>query len=201
MTTYQTQCLLGYLGYLPEMSQDGISGPKTKAATSAFQADYGLAVDGVAGEMTNKMLVAAVAGTAVKMEKPEAAEDTDQPQTGTWWDDIKYFHRDDDGIRCPCPRCGGWPVEPTEKLMRTADSIREELGPMIPSSTVRCQAHNDELPGSAKNSRHLSGRAMDFSAPYSSQAKIESCLEGRKNAGEIRYWYSMGSGWYHFDVD
>ena len=92
-------------------------------------------------------------------------------------------------------------MEPTEKLMRTADSIREELGPMIPSSTVRCQAHNDELIGSAKNSYHLTGRAMDFNCPKSSQTQIEACLSRKKTAGEIRYWYRMSSGWYHFDVE
>lgn len=182
MNTYQRQCLLAYLGYSPGQI-DGKDGPRTQAALERFRADYGMGAEG---------LVAAVAGTAAKLEKQE---------NGTFWDQIKYFHRDEDGIRCPCARCGGFPVEPTEKLMRTADSIREELGPMIPSSTVRCQEHNDELPGSAKNSRHIKGKAMDFSCPKSSQGKIEACLDRKKNAGEIRYWYRMESGWYHFDVD
>ena len=85
--------------------------------------------------------------------------------------------------------------------MKTADRIREELGPMVVSSCRRCQEHNDELPGSAKNSRHIIGKAMDFNCPKSTPAKIEACLARRKAAGEIRYWYRMSSGWYHFDID
>ena len=85
--------------------------------------------------------------------------------------------------------------------MAAADSIREELGPMVPSSVRRCQEHNDELPGSAKNSRHIMGKAMDFNCPKSTPAQIEACLARKKNAGEIHYWYRMSSGWYHFDID
>ena len=182
MTTEQIQCLLTYLGYDPGQI-DGIDGKKTQAALEAFQADYGMGAEG---------LVAAVAGTAAKVEKP---------QTGSWWDNIKYFKPEEANICCPCPRCVGKREYPTESLMRKADSIREELGPMIVSSCRRCQEHNDELPGSAKNSRHIIGKAMDFNAPKSTPAQIEACLARRKAAGEIRYWYRMSSGWYHFDID
>lgn len=182
MTTKQIQCLLTYLGYDPGQI-DGIDGKKTQAALEAFQADYGMGAEG---------LVAAVAGTAAKVERP---------QTGSWWDNIKYFKPEEDNICCPCPRCVGKREYPTEALMRKADGIREELGPMVPSSVRRCQAHNDELPGSAKNSRHIIGKAMDFNCPKSTPAQIEACLTRKKAAGEIRYWYRMDSGWYHFDID
>ena len=182
MTTKQIQCLLTYMGYDPGQI-DGIDGKKTQAAIEAFRADYGMGAEG---------LVAAVAGTVAKMERP---------QTGSWWDNIKYFKPDEPNICCPCPRCVGKTEYPTEALMRTADSIREELGPMVPSSVRRCQEHNDELPGSAKNSRHIIGKAMDFNAPKSTPAQIEACLARRKAAGEIRYWYRMNSGWYHFDIE
>lgn len=182
MTVKQKQCLLAYLGYDPG-TIDGIYGRNTQAALDAFRADYGVGADG---------LVGAVAGTVAKLEKP---------QTGDWWDSVKYFSRDEPNICCPCPRCAGKKEYPTEALIKTADSIREELGPMVPSSVRRCQEHNDELSGSAKNSRHIIGKAMDFNCPKSTQAQIESCLARKKNAGEIRYWYRMSSGWYHFDID
>ena len=182
MTTKQMQCLLTYLGYDPGQI-DGIDGKKTQSALEAFRADYGMGAEG---------LVGAVAGTAAKV---------DRPQTGSWWDNIKYFKPEEDNICCPCPRCVGKREYPTEALMKIADSIREELGPMVPSSVRRCQAHNDELSGSAKNSRHIIGKAMDFNCPKSTPAQIEACLARRKNAGEIRYWYRMRSGWYHFDID
>lgn len=191
MTVKQAQCLLLYLGYSPGLP-DNVAGEKTSGAASAFQADYGLPVTGKLDETTCKMLIAAVAGTAVKVERP---------QTGSWWDNIKYFKPEEDNICCPCPRCVGKREYPTEALMREADSIREELGPMVPSSVRRCQEHNDELRGSVKDSRHIIGKAMDFNAPKSTPAQIEACLARRKAAGEIRYWYRMSSGWYHFDIE
>lgn len=197
MTNKQKQNLLQYLGYYTGIP-DGIWGPLSTEATEAFQADYNLHPDGDFGPATESRVLEVIATGEQPADKPQ------EPQTGTgedWWADIQYFRRDEPGIACPCGRCGGFPVEPTEKLMRTADSIRAELGPMIPSSTVRCQAHNDELQGSAKNSYHLTGRAMDFNCPKSSQAQIEACLSRKKAAGEIRYWYRMSSGWYHFDVE
>lgn len=196
MDTRQIQALLVYLGYDPG-EVDGIPGRNTRRAVLAFQAAEGLAQDGSPGPITQAALLDAVAAGRFRVEDARTPEET----TGTFWDEIRYFKREEKGIACPCGRCGGFPVEPTERLMRTADSIREELGPMVPSSTVRCQAHNDELQGSAKNSRHIYGKAMDFNCPKSSQAQIEACLSRKKAAGEIRYWYRMSSGWYHFDVE
>ena len=108
MTVKQIQCLLTYLGYSPG-TIDGIDGRNTQGAIRAFQADYGLTVDGIPGAATQKMLIGAIAGTAVKVEKPESST----PQkTGAFWDGIKYFKREE--FRCPCGKCGGFPVEPKE---------------------------------------------------------------------------------------
>ena len=197
MTVKQEQCLLLYLGYSPGFP-DNVAGAKTCGATAAFQSDYGLPATGKLDEPTCKMLIAAVAGTAEKVEKPK---ETILPEAADWWKDIRYFNPDEPNIRCPCPRCVGKKEYPTENLMKTADSIREELGPMVPSSVRRCQEHNDELSNSAKNSRHIIGKAMDFNCTKSTPAQIEACLARRKAAGEIRYWYRMSSGWYHFDIE
>lgn len=187
MTAKQIQCLLCYLGYDPG-GIDGVDGPRTQAALEAFRRDYGVGAEGLTG---------AVAGTVLKLDRPKQ----EASGSSTFWDKIKYFKPDEPNIRCPCPRCAGKREDPTEKLMITADSIREELGPMVPSSVRRCQEHNDELPGSARNSRHIIGKAMDFNCPKSTRAQIEACLARKKSAGEIRYWYRMSSGWYHFDID
>ena len=88
MTVKQAQCLLLYLGYSPG-SPDGVVGPKTSGAISVFQSDYGLPATGQLDETTCKMLVAAVAGTAAKVEKPK---------TGSWWDNIKYFKPEEANI-------------------------------------------------------------------------------------------------------
>ena len=93
MTVKQIQCLLTYLGYSPG-TIDGIEGRNTQAAIQAFQSDYGLAVDGIPGAATQKMLIGAIAGTAVKVEKPESS---DAPKTGTFWDGIQHFTREESG--------------------------------------------------------------------------------------------------------
>ena len=198
MTIRQIQCLLAYLGYY-DGQLDGLWGEKSQKATEAFQRDYQLAADGIFGAETEKRILEVVASGEEPTQQPQTA-----PETGDaadWWKEIRYFTPEEPNICCPCPRCVGKKEYPTEALMRKADSIREELGPMVPSSVRRCQAHNDELSGSAKNSRHIIGKAMDFNCPKSTPAQIEACLTRRKNAGEIRYWYRMSSGWYHFDID
>ena len=63
MTIRQIQCLLTYLGYSPG-EIEGANGKNTQGAVLAFQADYGLTVDGIPGAATQKMLIGAIAGTA-----------------------------------------------------------------------------------------------------------------------------------------
>ena len=193
MTLKQKQALLAYLGYY-DGPMDGLWGEESKQATEAFQRDYSITVDGIFGAATEKRILEVVASG-------ENPVDDKMSATADWWKEIRYFKPNEENICCPCPRCVGKREYPTEALMRKADSIREELGPMVPSSVRRCQAHNDELSGSAKNSRHIIGKAMDFNCPKSTPAQIEACLARRKAAGEIRYWYRMDSGWYHFDID
>ena len=174
MTVKQIQCLLTYLGYSPG-AIDGANGRNTQAAIRAFQADYGLTVDGIAGAATQKMLVGAIAGTASKVEKPESS---DTPKTGTFWDDIRYFTREE--FRCPCGRCGGFPVEPQESMVRAVDEIRHRLGTPISivdggGSGVRCAAHNAEV-GGVSNSQHLYGLAADLHSA-ASPAEMKAVAE------------------------
>ena len=200
MTLKQKQALLAYLAYY-DGPLDGLWGEKSQRATEAFQRDYQLTVDGIFGAATEKRILEVIATGEKPVDDKMSATEDKMSAIADWWDEIQYFTPDEPNICCPCPRCVGKREYPTEALMKTADRIREELGPMVPSSVRRCQAHNDELSGSAKNSRHIIGKAMDFNCPKSTPAQIEACLTRRKNAGEIRYWYRMSSGWYHFDID
>ena len=180
MSTYQQQCLLAYLGYYTGPI-DGQWGEMSTAACKAFQRDYGLDPDGICGTMTQKMLVAAVAGTAAKVERPESEPAaTDKPQTGTFWDDIQYFTREEFRCQCKGKYCNGFPVEPQEEMVRTVDEIRRRLGIPISivtagGSGVRCQQHNADVGGVA-NSEHLHGRAADLHSS-ASPAKMKAVAE------------------------
>lgn len=196
MTNKQKQCLLAYLGYYTG-DIDGLWGDQSRNATEAFQRDYQLTVDGVFGDATAQRIREVIASG----EQPQQAEGTaaeDSSATGTFWDDIKYFSRNESGIACPCGRCGGFPVEPSEKLMRLADKVREHFNaPMTPSSTVRCQAHNDELPGSEPNSYHVKGKAMDFSVRGFAASSV---LPYVRSLG-VHYAYAIDSDYVHMDVE
>lgn len=202
MTIKQKQHLLAYLGYYVG-NIDGDWGTLSKTATKAFQKDFGLTADGVCGTDTEKALKHAVCyGIAKKVESTS----TTTNKSG-FWKGIKYFSREE--FRCPCGKCGGFPVEPKEALVRIMDEMRGAFGKAIiivppdghsGGSGVRCQKYNDSLAGSAKNSRHVQGKAVDFKAPGVSAATIEAYLEKLKNAGKIRYWYKICSGSYHMDI-
>lgn len=184
MTAKQGQYLLLYLGYAPG-GADGIWGKNSAAACKHFQADYGIAASGTLDADTQKTLIQAVAGTAEKKK------------SGSFWEDIRYFKRTDPYIACSCGQCGGFPVEPAEKLMRLADAVRTAAGrPMIPTSTVRCAAHNKAV-GGVYNSRHLLGQAMDFYIPGLTAAEILALVRQRP---DVAYTYAIDSGHVHMDV-
>lgn len=193
MTVRQVQLLLTYLGYDPG-AIDGADGPKTRAAVKAFQAAEGMESDGMAGQQTQARLREAVfQGRTKTGEEPAAAP----PGTGTWWDGIRYFSREEPYIGCSCGRCGGFPVEPSEKLMRLADSVRAAAGrPMVPTSTVRCRAHNKAV-GGVKNSRHLEGKAMDFSIRGWSADRTLALVWQQK---DVRYAYAIDGTHVHMDI-
>ena len=193
MNTRQIQALLVYLGYDPG-EVDGLPGKNTRRAVLAFQAQEGLEQDGSPGPLTQAALLEAVACGRCRQAQASGAQTVPE-----WWADIRYFKRTDSGIACPCGRCGGFPVEPTERLMRLADRVREAAGaPMCPSSTVRCQAHNDELSGSVPNSRHLSGKAMDFCIRGWGADRTLALV---RQQPEVRYAYAIDNRYVHMDVE
>ena len=196
MTTRQVQDLLDYLGYDPGPI-DGLDGANTRDAVKAFQRAEGLTVDGIAGEQTQIRLKDAVWHD--RFAKDNTVPSSGQPpdKTGTFWDRIKYFTRDEPYIACPCGRCGGFPVEPAEKLMRLADAVREDAGkPMVPTSTVRCDAHNAEVGGVA-TSRHRLGHAMDFVIPGMTANQILTIVRKQKN---VVYCYAINERAVHMDI-
>lgn len=187
MTNKQKQCLLAYLGYY-DGKIDGIWGEKSEEATEKFQWAYGLKVDGVAGKDTQKALRGAVAGT---MEPITSGQ---PPDTGTFWDDIKYFTREEFRCQCGGKYCNGFPVEPEEKLVRTLDKIREVLGVPITivesgGSGVRCPKHNANV-GGVSDSQHLYGKAADLhsgATPAQMKAAAEKVMGNTGGIGLYKW--------------
>ena len=191
MTVKQKQCLLYVLGYYVG-DIDGNWGTLSRTACKAFQKDFGgLTVDGIAGDQTVKAMKHAVAyGMTPKK--------TETSTTGDFWDEIKYFKRSEFACHCDGKYCKGYPAEPKEKLIRVADKVRGNLGGAATvSSGVRCPTHNANV-GGVSNSRHLSGKAMDFCIAGKTADQV---LAEVKKHSEIRYAYKIDSQFVHMDIE
>lgn len=151
MTNKQKQALLCYLGYYVG-SIDGIWGSGSRDAAKRFRADYGLSASTSIDAAGEKMLIAAVAGTAKPVQKADE------------WAEIKYFRKEE--FACKCGKyCNGYPAEIDMDMVRAADAVRERLGvPLRVNSGLRCQQWN-RIQGGATNSRHLYGDACDLGKP------------------------------------
>lgn len=151
MTVKQKQHLLSYLGYYTGTA-DGIWGNQSENATRNFQRDFMQTADGIFGQETEGRILEVISTG----EKPKK-------QREGFWKEIQFFDRAE--FRCTCAGrgCNGFPVEPAERLVRNAELARLHFGQVADvSSGVRCVLRNGELPGSAANSLHMRGKAMDF---------------------------------------
>ena len=100
-------------------------------------------------------------------QRPFFDENSDAPKTGTFWDDIRYFTREEFRCQCGGKYCNGFPAEPAEETVRMADEIRRRAGvPLNVNSGVRCKRHNAEV-GGVSNSLHTTGQAVDLSGAIS----------------------------------
>lgn len=171
MTVKQTQNLLAYLGYYTG-NIDGDWGPQSQKATEAFQRDYQLTV-GAFDDSTSQRIREVIASG----ETPQSPQDE---LTGTFWDDIEYFTREEFRCQCGGKYCNGFPAEPEEKLVRTVDEIRRRLGVPVSivdagGSGVRCEVHNAAV-GGVYNSEHLYGKAADLHSS-ASPARMKAVAE------------------------
>lgn len=195
MTIKQRQHLLAYLGYY-DGQVDGDWGSGSREACRRFQQDMGLTVDGYGGPETDKYLKKAVADDAFKTEPVE-----EETGTGTFWDHIRYWKREEFGCRCGeyhAPYCNGFPVEPDQTLVELADDLRHQFGrPAHPSSGIRCERHNADQPGAASNSRHKYGKALDFFIEGVSGAQL---LAAAQADPRTNYAYIIDGQYVHVDV-
>ena len=197
MTIKQRQHLLAYLGYYVGQV-DGNWASLSKTACTAFQQDREITADGYGGPETDKALKHAVANDLFKSE-PVVDEDTNVPTTtGTFWDHIRYWSREEFRCRCGGKYCNGFPAEPNQTLVELVDDIRHKAGrPGIPSSGLRCKTWN-ALQGGVANSDHMEGKALDFSIEGMSGAQLLSLAQADPRT---RYAYIIDGGWVHVDVE
>ena len=194
MTLQQIQNLLQYLGYYT-IRVDGISGPGTEQAVREFQAAEGLEVDGIPGKLTQAALLDAVANSRFKQDEPQPEGSS---QTGTFWDDIKYFTREEFRCKCGGKYCNGFPAEPQEGMVRAIDQVRKHFGKAFtPNSGVRCPTHNANV-GGVSNSRHLYGKAVDFHVPGKTAAQVLAYLATLPGLG---YCYDIDGTSVHMDIE
>lgn len=193
MNTKQIQHLLAYLGYYTG-GIDGKWGPLSEAATISFQRDFGIDDDGIVGAETGKALKHAVS-YGMPQKEEESEEDS-------FWGHIRYWSREE--FRCRCgethdPYCDGFPVEPDQTLVELVDDIRHDMGAKgIRSSGLRCPQHNAEQKGSAPNSKHLEGKALDFKIIGVSASRV---LARAKSDPRCDYAYIIDDGPYvHVNV-
>ena len=186
MTVRQIQHLLAYLGNY-SASVDGVWGTQSSNAAVRFQKDYGgLTVDGIVGEQTQAALKQAV------------ADGMPQKQESGFWEHIRYWNREEFRCHCGGKYCDGFPAEPDKTLVQLVDDLREAAGrPGHASSGVRCTVWN-QIQGGVANSRHLSGKALDFSIEGLSGAKLLSLAQ---KDPRTRYAYIIDGGWVHVDVE
>ena len=105
-----------------------------------------------------------VDATDIGADEIEETEESDEtvPAPVDFWSTVKYFRREE--FACKCGKyCDGYPVEPSEDLIRALDEIRERAGsPIYVNSGIRCRQHNAETPDASSTSRHMDGDAADI---------------------------------------
>lgn len=198
MTTRQKQLILCYFDLLSLDAVDGIWGKQSEAATRKLQHGLGITEDGVFGDGT---LRAALDQMACGDPLPAVAENATADVTGTFWDEIEFFSREEFRCQCGGKYCDGFPIEPQEAMVRTVDEIRRRLGVPISivdsgGSGVRCTQHNYNV-GGVPTSLHLHGKAADLHSSKSPQEMARVAEEVLGNTGELGI-YSWGI---HVGVD
>ena len=200
MTTKQIQLLLAFLGYDPG-TIDGLDGSNTQRAVRAFQADFGITADGIAGEATQKALRHAVAYGMPEREVEEAKpkrDESEQVEAERYLQADGCYHipRGVDvrlsknlmahEVHCQGKGCCTESII-SKRMVETYQDIRDEYGDAIEiamagGSGYRCDTHNREV-GGASGSLHKIGCAFDMHCR--DKAKLLRIVERKITDGEI----------------
>jgi hypothetical protein len=202
MTIKQRQCLLCYMDCLEPAGIDGLCGPETAKATEAMQRKLSIEPDGIWGDQTDSAIREYIYSGA-DLPEPDAADTNvgNKPETGTFWDHIRYWTREE--FKCQCgnyhaPYCDGYPAEPDQTLVELLDDIRAHFGRVAHrSSGLRCPQHNRDSKG-VSNSKHLYGKAMDFFIEGVSGEAVRAYADADPRCN---YTYVIEGQYVHVDVN
>lgn len=216
----QRQMNLTFLNYYKK-EIDGIEGSGTKQAYKEFQKDNALVVDGIYGAKTNEKMIEVIksiqkeigatvdgiAGTETIQKCREyqsangleidgiAGVNTRAKIFNENWEDIRYFKKEEFTCKCGCGH-----NNINLKLVKIADNIRAHFGqPAIVSSGTRCSKHNAKV-GGVSNSRHLSGKAVDFCIEGISSSDLVKYTKSLVDAKMLRYTYAIDNKYVHIDI-
>jgi hypothetical protein len=118
-------------------------------------------------------------------------------KTGTFWDEIEFFTRDEFKCKCGGKYCNGFPHEPQEGMVRLADGARRHFGkPAIVISGLRDPIHNRNE-GGVDSSQHIYGEACDIQIPGVS---ADTLLNWFQSQPGVRYAYAINATNVHFDI-
>lgn len=204
MSVKQQQCLLCCLGYY-NGAINGVSSSQLKSAIRKFQEDYSIGIDGIWGPQTEGKIREVIGNPAMAKKQENTAVVNElaanKPSIGdAFWDGIEYFTRDE--FACKCKQygkayCNGYPVEPSQKLVKLAEKVRTHFNaPITVSSGIRCKQHNINQ-GGVSNSRHTLGTAMDFAVKGKTAAQVLAYV---KTLPEVAYCYAINNEYVHMDV-
>ena len=162
---------------------DGIWGPESKKAAERFLKDFGGA-DG--------------AGAADNPVGDNSAKDNNVPgKTGSFWDEIEFFDREEFRCKCGGRYCNGFPAEPREDMVRLADAARKHFGKAgHVVSGLRCKEWN-RIQGGVENSQHMYGEACDLRISGVTSEQLLAFFQSQKG---VRYAYKINGTNVHFDV-
>lgn len=180
---------------IPGLNDDGLAGPKTVAALLIWQEAKGLPQTGRVDDATWDMLMLEVP----KLEQPSepVPEQDTADQTGTFWDGIRYFKREEFRCKCGGRYCNGFPTEPKKQLVKLLDAAREHFdSPAHIVSGLRDSEWNRIQDGVA-NSQHMYGEAADVRIDGVTADALHAFFNGRPG---VRYTYMINGTNVHVDI-
>ena len=194
MTPKQKQLILCCFDLLATEDVDGIWGKKSEAATRKLQHGLGITEDGVFGDGTLRVALDQIATG----EPPKNVTDINVGnKTGTFWDEIEYFTREEFRCQCGGRYCDGFPHEPKEAMVRLADGARRHFGkPAAVISGLRDPQHNANE-GGVDDSQHIYGEACDIQIPGISANTLLAWFQSQPG---VRYAYAINGTNVHFDI-